>query len=204
MDPTRKPRAGEGLDPAALLPFLERAIPGLVGPLEVEQFPKGHSNLTYLLRAGDRELVLRRPPLGAKAIQSGHDMAREHTVLSHLHPVFPLAPRPLAFFPEASSPLGASFYVMERVPGVILRARPPEDVDLSPEVMRRVSMAFVDTLVALHAVDPNAAGLGELGKPEGYVRRQVDGWTQRYRKAQTDSLPQVEEVAGWLAAHCPA
>jgi aminoglycoside phosphotransferase (APT) family kinase protein len=200
-DAARAVRAGEELDTAALEGALAAKIPGLTGPLAVEQFPSGHSNLTYLLRMGGRELVLRRPPFGARAV-SGHDMGREMRVLSALHPVYPRAPRPLAFWGE-DSPLGVPFYVMERVRGVILRGS-RGDGRLSPEVMRGLSEGFVDALGELHAVDAAAAGLGDLGRGEGYAARQVSGWTQRYEKARTDEVPEIEAAARWLASNVPA
>jgi aminoglycoside phosphotransferase (APT) family kinase protein len=204
LDAARPIRAGDEIDLAGLQAFLTTALPGLQGPWSVEQFPKGHSNLTYLVRAADRELVLRRPPPGAKAIQSGHDMSREYRVLSRLNAVYPPAPRALVFCEEARSPLGAAFYVMERVPGVILRGSPPEGVDLSPATMQRVSEAFVDNLVRLHAVDVSGAGLSDLGHAEGYLKRQVDGWSQRYARAQTDENADMDSAARWLGGHIPA
>src|SRR6186997_1126607 len=139
--------------------------------LTIEQFPSGFSNLTYLIRAGDRELVLRRPPLGAK-IKTAHDMSREYRILSHLYPVYKKVPRPLVFCDDESV-LGAPFYVMERVTGIILRAKPPEGLDLQPSLMRQLSENFVQALAEIHAIDYVAAGLADLGKPEGYVTRQV-------------------------------
>src|SRR6266536_1818065 len=137
IDKPRPVREGEELDNARLLAYLGKHIPGLEGPLTVEQFPAGYSNLTYLLRTSDRELVLRRPPVGAK-IKTAHDMGREYPILSHLHPVYHKVPRPLVFCQDESV-LGCPFYVMERVNGVILRSRPPKGLDLSPEVMERLS-----------------------------------------------------------------
>lgn len=203
-DKARAVRAGEELDTAWLERFLAERVPGLAGPLVVEQFPGGLSNLTYLLRMGERELVLRRPPFGAKAIKAGHDMAREYRILSGLLPVWPKVPRPLVYCGEEESPMGAPFYVMERVKGVILRAKAPKGLELGPEVMRRLSEAFIDNLVDLHAVDWRASGLAEMGKPEGYLQRQVQGWTERYQKAKTDDIAEMERVAAWLAAHTPA
>jgi aminoglycoside phosphotransferase (APT) family kinase protein len=208
-DPTKPPidepravRAGEELPAAALAAWLAPRVPGLAPPLTVEQFPSGHSNLTYLLRAGDRELVLRRPPFGA-AIKTAHDMGREVRILSALAPVYPQAPRPLAACDDPGV-IGAPFYVMERVRGVILRGpRPQAAAGLGPGVMRRLSTALVDTLVELHAVDAAAVGLADLGRPEGYVARQVGGWTERYLRAKTDEVPEVEAAAAWLAAHLP-
>lgn len=202
QDPTRPVREGEELDVPWLERYLSEHVDGFAGPLTVEQFPAGHSNLTYLLSTPGREYVLRRPPFGAKAIKAGHDMGREFRVLSGLRPVFGRVPEPLVFCPEESSPMQAAFYVMERVPGIILRrTRPPAGIELTQERMRRLSEDFVDNLVELHAVDWRQAGLANLGRPEGYLGRQVSGWTERYAKARTDEIPEMEVTARWLAAN---
>jgi aminoglycoside phosphotransferase (APT) family kinase protein len=204
-DPIDRPaavRAGEELDPAALEAYLREALPEAAGPVHVEQFPRGFSNLTYLVRAGGREMVLRRPPHGAD-VRGGHDVEREFRVLAGLRPVYPRVPRPLALCADAAV-LGAPFYLMERVPGIILRHRPPEGVELGPERMRAVCLALVDTLVELHAIDPAAAGLAGLGRPRGYAARQVEGWTGRWLRARTDEIPELEEAAAWLARSVPA
>jgi aminoglycoside phosphotransferase (APT) family kinase protein len=146
-------------------------------------------------------MVLRRPPFGAN-IKSAHDMGREFKILSHLHPVYSQVPRPLLYCDDASV-IGAPFYLMERVKGIILRDEPPPGLALAPELMRDLSNAFVDNLAAIHAVDYRAAGLGELGKPIGYVARQVRGWTERYVNAKTDDILEMERVAAWLAEHLP-
>ena len=194
-------RPGEELDLERLEAYLKREITGLDGPLTVDQFGKGFSNLTYLIRVGERELVLRRPPFGAK-IKSAHDMGREYRILSHLIAVYPTLPRVLAYC-EDEAVLGAPFYVMERVQGVILRSKPPEGLALGHAQMRSLSEAFVDTMVAIHGADYTAAGLGDLGRPGGYIERQVTGWTGRYEKSKTDDIPEVERAAAWLAAHRP-
>ncbi len=205
IDEPRAVRASEALDEEALGAWLRASLPELSGPLVVEQFPSGHSNLTYMLRVGARELVLRRPPFGAK-IKSAHDMGREFKILTGLCGVTTKAPRPVAFC-EDEGVLGAPFYLMERVRGVILRgmrSNPglgPEG--LGPEVMRRLSEALVDNLVELHGVDLEAAGLADLGRPEGYVQRQIEGWTRRWESARTDEVPTIEAAAAWLAAHMP-
>ncbi len=197
-------REGQGIDAGALGDWLAKNLPELASSeVRVAQFGRGYSNLTYLVRVGERELVLRRAPPGVK-IKSAHDMGREHRILSALArvPGWTKTPRPLAACDDESV-LGSSFYVMERVRGVILRARTPEGLDLSPPVMRRVSEATIDTLAEIHSLDLRAAGLEGIGKPEGYVRRQVEGWTDRYRKAQTDDVPQLEELGRWLFANLP-
>lgn len=201
IDQPRTPRAGEELDVVKLAAFLRERLPDESGPLEVAQFPRGYSNLTYLLRLGQRELVLRRPPFGAR-IKSAHDMGREFRILSGLQRVHVQAPKPLVYC-EDESVLGAPFYLMERVTGVILRMQPPPGLTLTPELMRRLSESFIDNLVAIHAVDRGAAGLGELGRPEGYVGRQVEGWTKRYLNARTDDITEMEALAAWLHEHRP-
>jgi len=176
IDKARAVREGEGLDNARIRSYLFEQTAGLTGPLTIEQFPAGFSNLTYLLRTGDREFVLRRPPLGAK-IKTAHDMGREYKILSHLYPVYRKVPRPL-FFCEDESILGAPFYVMERVKGIILRAQKPTDFELSAELMRRLSITFIENLAEIHEVDYEAAGLGDLGQPVGYVASQIEGWAK--------------------------
>src|ERR1041385_40249 len=195
-------RSGEELPLEPLLNYLSTHLPELTGPLVVEQFPAGFSNLTYLLRFPDRELVLRRPPIGAK-IKTAHDMSREYRILSHLYPVYQKVPRPLLFC-EDESIIGAPFYVMERVKGIILRAKPPAGIALSPVLMRTLSETFVENLAEIHEIDYEAAGLGELGSPQGYVKRQVEGWTRRYYNARTDDVPAIERLAEWLEQNQPA
>ena len=202
LDQPQVTRTGEELDAGKLDAYLQQVLPELRGQLEIQQFPKGYSNLTYLLRIGGRELVLRRPPFGAK-IKTAHDMGREYRILSHLIAVYPKVPRPLAYC-EDESVLGAPFYLMERVSGIILRAKPPEGLDLTPALMGRISENFADNLAEIHSVDYVAAGLGELGKPEGYVTRQVEGWIKRYQNARTDDIPEMERIARWLVEHKPA
>ncbi len=201
IDPTRAVRPGEELDVSALERYVLAHVPGASAPVVVEQFPSGHSNLTYLLRAGDLELVLRRPPFGNR-VKTAHDMGREYTILSRIHAVYPPAPQPLAYC-EDPSVLGAPFYLMKRIRGIILRRKPPAGLALPPERVRALCESFVDNLAALHAVDYRAAGLGDLGKPEGYVERQVTGWTKRYRDARTDDIEAIDGIASWLAARIP-
>lgn len=194
-------RPGEELDLAKLESYLTAAIPGLCGPLTISQFPSGYSNLTYLLSTPGRELVLRRPPHGTKA-KSAHDMSREYRVLSALKPLFPYCPQVLAFCDDPAV-MGCQFYVMERIPGIIVRSKPPQGMDASPEVMAKLTARMMEVMAQLHAVDYKAAGLAELGKPEGYVRRQVEGWSKRYRDARTPDVPEGENVMAWLAAKMP-
>ena len=195
-------RPGEELDAARLGMYLPGVLPGLpAGPLEVRQFPSGYSNLTYLVRLGTRALILRRPPVGVE-IATAHDMGREYRILSHLHPVYDKAPRPLAFCDDPAV-LGAPFYIMERVQGVILRKGIPEGMVPGPELTARIADELVRTVAELHAVDFEAAGLGDLGRPEGYATRQIEGWTKRYRRAETDEVPEADKVAAWLRDAIP-
>ena len=199
-DAPKAVRTGEELDLAALTAFIEKEL-GAHGAITVEQFPGGHSNLTYLVHHGDREYVLRRPPFGAK-IKSAHDMGREVAVLSKLAPVYDRAPRVIANEPTGDI-LGAPFYLMQRRRGVILRRELPAELASDHARIRRICELLVDALVDLHAVDYTAAGLGDFGKPAGYIERQVSGWTERYTKSQTDDIPAITEVAAWLALHQP-
>ena len=190
----------EALDLERLTPYLQRAL-GCTEAVVVEQFPGGHSNLTYLVKLGERELVLRRPPFGAQ-IKTAHDMDREFAILSKLAPVYPRVPRPLLLCDDETV-LGARFYLMERVRGVVLRSRLPAGLEIDASLARRLSQAAVETLAELHALDIEATGLATLGHPEGYVRRQVEGWTKRYAAAVTDELPAMDRIATWLAANMP-
>lgn len=201
LDPSQSVRPGEELDLTALTAYLTDHLPGASGPLVVEQFPSGYSNLTYLLRLGAQELVLRRPPFGA-AIKSAHDMQREYTILARLQGVYPKAPRPLLYCDDAGV-IGASFYVMERVTGVILRPKMAPAMQPAPALMRQIAEALVDNLADLHAIDLAAANLHRFGKPDGYTQRQVEGWTRRYLAAKTDDIPEIEQAAAWLSAHLP-
>lgn len=197
IDATRAVRPGEELDARALARFLGW------DEVRVSQFPSGHSNLTYLVEGGGKQLVLRRPPFGAKSVgKTAHDMGREFRILSRLHAVYPPAPKPVAYS-EDTTILGAPFYVMERIAGVILRRDPPPGL-VPPETARALGEAFVDNLATLHGLDYRAAGLGDLGKPEGYVERQVRGWAERYRNARTDDIQNMEFLEKWLVAHMPA
>jgi aminoglycoside phosphotransferase (APT) family kinase protein len=194
-------RAGEELDLARLEPFLLSHFSGSKGPLRVEQYPSGHSNLTYLVKMDDREIVLRRPPFGSK-VKTAHDMGREYRVLSKLHSAYPAAPKALLFCDDLSI-LGAPFYLMEPIRGIIIRRDPPAGLPFSAETARSLSESFVDNLVRLHALDYAACGLGNLGKPQGYMERQVHGWVARYYGSQSHDIPEVARISAWLADHMP-
>jgi aminoglycoside phosphotransferase (APT) family kinase protein len=180
---------------------LRTHFPDTAAPLEVAQFPSGHSNLTYLLRLGDRELVLRRPPFGTK-VKSAHDMSREYRVLSKLHAAYPSAPEVL-LYSDDNSILGSPFYVMKPIHGIILRRSVPAGLNFTADVARRLSESFLDNLARLHGLDYSAIGLGDLGKPQGYLERQVRGWIERYRDSQTHELSEVEPISAWLMKNLP-
>ncbi len=201
IDRSQAVRDGEALDVPALEQYLREILPEQEGPVQVEQFPSGFSNLTYLIRVGGRGLVLRRPPFGNR-VKSAHDMGREHRVLSALARVWTMAPRPLAYCDDEAV-LGVPFYLMERVEGVILRGKAPPGVRLTPDRMKALSTELIDILAALHGIDAVAVGLGDLGRAEGYIGRQVQGWRDRYEKARTDDSPDLAPVAAWLDQHQP-
>ncbi len=200
-DSTAPVRPGEELPVDPLAAYLKQHLPDLSGALNLEQFPHGHSNLTYLIRMGAKEFVLRRAPLGNQ-VKGAHDMGREYRVLSKLCAVYPPAPRPFLYCDDATV-LDAPFYVMERRRGIVLRKSLPPGITIDPETAQRLCHCLVDNLAALHALDFKAAGLGDLGKPEGYVGRQVAGWIERFAKAQTDKLPEMGRLSKWLTDTMP-
>jgi aminoglycoside phosphotransferase (APT) family kinase protein len=204
MTDTQTVRATEQLDWPRLEEYLKAhlSIPGLdwSRPMEATQFPGGHSNLTYLVRLGGVELVVRRPPLGPVA-PTAHDMAREYRWLRAVHPVFPLAPRPYLLC-EDPGVVGSVFYVMERRRGLVVRHDEPPQL-ASADIRRRVSESLVDTLADLHWIDISAPELASLGKPAGFVERQVRGWTDRWQRSKIVDLPEMEALAAWLMARLP-
>ncbi|MEL7939991.1 phosphotransferase family protein [Pseudomonas delhiensis] len=201
-DQSTRIRQGEELDAAAIDPYLKAHIPGLQGEPKISQFPGGASNLTYLLEYPSHELVLRRPPFGRKA-KSAHDMGREYRILNQLNAGFPYCPKAYVHCTDESV-IGAEFYVMERVNGIILRADLPPELTLDEQQANTLCKNFIDRFVELHNVDYQACGLGDLGKPEGYVQRQIEGWSDRYEKALTPDAPSWEAVKAWLREKMPA
>ncbi|RRV05391.1 phosphotransferase family protein [Pseudomonas sp. v388] len=195
-------RAGEELDASLIDSYLKAHVGGLSGRPLISQFPGGASNLTYLIQYPERELVLRRPPFGHKA-RSAHDMGREFRILNGLKEAFPYCPRALVHCADESL-IGSPFYVMERLQGIILRSDLPPELQLDAPHTEALCKNFIDRLVELHQVDYQACGLGDLGRPEGYVQRQIQGWTERYDKAMTPDAPRWDKVKDWLALHMPA
>lgn len=200
-DDTIEVRPDERLDPARVAEYLYGKLPGSEQPLAIRQFGGGAANLTYLLDYGAHQYVLRRPPLGPVA-PSSHDMSREYRVLSVLHQAYPLAPRAWLFCddPEVA---GAPFFVMDRRRGVVVRQKLPEHYATFPDAPHQMSVALVDALADFHAVDYTALGLETLGKPDGFVQRQIEGWWRRWQKAKTEDLPVMGEVYRWLSENIP-
>jgi aminoglycoside phosphotransferase (APT) family kinase protein len=209
-DQAAQVRTGEELPIAPLAAYLFAELPdvrevfdqGANQEISVAQFVRGYSNLTYLIGVGERAFVLRRPPVGAN-IATAHDMGREVKVLTGLARVYDRVPRVLLHCQDEHV-IGAPFYVMELVRGVVLRADDPQRPPIAPDRMARLAHNVIDNLAAIHALDTTAAGLADLGRPAGYVMRQVQGWTKRYHAAQTTSLPDLEHALDWLAEHRPA
>ena len=201
-DQSTQVRPGEELDAEIIDAYLKAHMPGLSGTPAISQFPGGASNLTYLIRYPGQELVLRRPPFGDKA-RSAHDMGREYRILNQLNQGFPFCPKAYAHCTDASI-IGGEFYVMERVKGIILRSDLPPELGLDAPRAEALCKSFIDRLVQLHQVDYTACGLADLGKPEGYVRRQIEGWTARYIKALTPDAPRWDKVIAWLHEKMPA
>ena len=195
MDETAEVRSGEQLDAEALARYLSS------DDILIEQFPAGSSNLTYLIKLKSEEFVLRRPPFG-NTVKTAHDMRREFDVLSKLSAIYPPAPKPILFCDD-DSVIGCEFYLMERRHGLIIRGRSPEILSGSVELQRNVAESFIHNLSDLHALDYHAAGLGDLGRPEGYCRRQVEGWSKRYFAAKTDEHRDLEFAIGWLNDNIP-
>lgn len=202
LDTAAPPRSGEEIDAGKLAEFLAATFGPIGGPVEIEQFRKGHSNLTYLVRFDGRELVLRRPPFGSQ-VKTAHDMSREYTILSKLAGAYAPAPKPAAIC-EDESILGAKFYLMERIVGWVPRSKPPEGMEIAPETARACCRSFIENLAALHALDYRALGLDALHRPGWYAQRQVLGWADRYEKSKTDDVSSMVSTIDWLKERIPA
>jgi aminoglycoside phosphotransferase (APT) family kinase protein len=200
-------RSDERFDEARVAEYLRGRVPGSERAMTIRQFGGGHANLTYLVRFGEGadlvEYVLRRPPLGPVA-PGAHDMAREFRALSKLWQGFPKAPRAYVLC-EDESLIGAPFFVMERRHGVVVRGVIPESFGggQDADANRALSRVVVDVLAEFHGVDPEPIGLGGIGKPEGFLSRQVNGWAGRYERARTDDVPIAEDVRTWLIDNLP-
>ena len=198
----QKVRKGEELKEETLKQFLleNKIINDINSALNVVQFPGGYSNLTYAINVENKDYVLRRPPFGA--VKRGHDMGREYKVLSKLNPVFPKAPRTY-IYSENNEIIGAPFYIMEKVDGTIIRPNNVKHLNISENDFKSIANSWLETFVELHQVDYKSVGLEDLGKPEGYVERQVLNWGKQYIKAATDEIPNAEKVINWLEKNQP-
>ena len=200
-NPTIEVRQGEGLDADRLGAYLRNEMGDLGEGMAIAQYPSGKSNLTYLLTFTGRSLVLRRPPLGTKAI-TAHDMSREFNVLRALKPHYPWVPQ-VELYCSDESVLGTAFYLMERVAGRLLPREIPPAWNWSVQDHRRLCTAFWDRLIALHRLDYRQVNLGGLARPEGYARRQIEGWNRRFDRARTADAPEASDVMEWLARRIP-
>ena len=194
-------RPDEQLDRSRLEPWLRARLPEAAGPLAIRQFGGGHANLTYLLEFEAAEYVLRRPPLGPVA-PTAHDMAREHRVLARLGDALPLAPYSYALCTDPDV-LGVDFHVLERRHGIVIRRDLPPGLHDRPDLQRRIGEMIVDVLADLHRVDPDAVGLGDLGRPDGFVQRQLDGWRRRWHAAKDRDVDDVDRLLRWLDSGVP-
>jgi len=194
-------RDDERLDSSRLEPYLRERLPHTDGPLQVAQFGGGHANLTYLLSFGSQEYVLRRPPMGPIA-PSAHDMKREHKVQSSLYKAFPLAPRSFLYCDDTDI-IGSDFHVSERRPGFVIRGEMPDRFADDPSLNQRIGSMLIDTLADLHSIEPASVGLEDLGRPEGFVERQLGGWTKRWHAAKDKDLPEIDQVIPWLEDNLP-
>lgn len=195
-------RKGEDFEHDKVEIFLRRHIQQIPdAPMEVEQFPAGHSNLTYLIRFADWEAVLRRPPVGPIPPKA-HDMEREYRILSMIYNAFSLAPEPFVFSNDLSI-METPFYLMERIKGVVIDRSWPEGIDSSAETRRRLSESAVETMVHLHQVDWKEAGLETIGYPNGYLERLVTGWIHRYERLRPEEQPMVKDIIRCLTAKLP-
>lgn len=195
-------REGEELDLDCLRQYLEPVLGQAAATLEIKQFPGGFSNLTYLLSSGQDRWVLRRPPFGSK-VKSAHDMSREFKILSALQKVFPYGPVPVHFC-EDHDVLGCDFYLMSYIEGLVIRREYPSSLALSPDQIRQQLFNFFDVLSELHSVDLVEAGLDSFGRPEGYVKRQVEGWCRRWADAITPDTANCDATMQWLNDNMPA
>lgn len=195
-------RSGEELNIEALDRFLQRKMNDLPdGPLQIRQFSAGHSNLTYQLKKGEWEAVLRKPPLGPVAPKA-HDMEREFRILSELNSVFYPAPKPL-FFSADTEIVGSPFFIMERKHGFVFDTSIPEKITPSRELFENLSKEMVARLSQLHRIPYQETGLKDISKPEGFMERQVHGWISRYERAKTHDFEVFDSLKKWLINHIP-
>ncbi|MBM7691325.1 aminoglycoside phosphotransferase (APT) family kinase protein [Peribacillus deserti] len=196
-------RRSEELNIALLEQFLRERFADLPsGKLEIQQFAAGHSNLTYELKIGEWEAVLRKPPLGPLAPKA-HDMSREYQILSEVHPLFPAAPKPLLYW-EDKEITGSPFLVMERKHGIVIDSSFPEGISATPELCSRISHEMVNKLAELHSIPYKGTRLEEISRPDGFMERQVHGWIGRYERAKTSDIKGADKLTQWLIKKVPS
>lgn len=201
LDKAGKVRSGEELAIEPLRAWLDQHIGGLEGEMQVTQYSGGASNWTYALSFDNQSLILRRPPNGTKA-KGAHDMGREYRLQNSLKPVFDKVPTMLGYTDDESI-IGAEFYVMQKLEGIIPRREFPKGMSLSKEKARQLCEVALDELITLHSVDYEAANLQHIGKGAGYAERQISGWITRYEKARTWNVPKAKKVMQWLERKLP-
>lgn len=201
IDQPKTTRAEDVLDVNAVSAFVKAHYPNAFGALDIKQFPGGASNLTYQLNFDNVSLILRTSPKGTKA-KGAHDMAREFRIMERLKPSYNYVPEMIALCSDESV-IGREFYVMEKISGIIPRANLPKALTLSETEVNMLCRNVIDTLIELHKVDIQSTGLHELGKGLGYCQRQVDGWSERYKKAKTWNVPSCNYVIDYLKANVP-
>jgi aminoglycoside phosphotransferase (APT) family kinase protein len=201
IDQPTNVRIGEEIPVENLLGYLRENLPIDIANIEIFQFPGGHSNLTYLVKFGEAEYILRRPPIGAK-IKSAHDMGREYAILSSLEDIYSKIPKPILHC-EDESIIGSPFYLMTRVEGVVLRKSLPKGIELTEATMRELSTNFIDNLVDIHTLNIASTDLRDFGEPQGYVERQISGWIRRYKNAKTEENSQFQLITVWLNENTP-
>lgn len=201
IDQPRSVRKGEEIDAKVISEYLQKHIPELKGTAKIQQFKGGASNLTYQLDFEEQAYILRRPPLGTKA-KSAHNMEREHDIMNRLKPYYEGVPKMMHYSADESI-IGSEFYVMEKLVGFIPRANLPKGLNPPVSTIQSFCKAAVDKLIALHKVDYKEAGFESYYRGEGYVKRQVEGWSKRYKKAVTPDVPNYEYVMDWLQKEMP-
>jgi aminoglycoside phosphotransferase (APT) family kinase protein len=201
IDKAEEIRKGEELNIQALSTYLKSTLPDFNSGTQIKQFPGGFSNLTYLIKTKTQEYVLRKPPFGAK-IKSAHDMGREFRVLSLLEPVYDKIPKPIIYCKDETI-IGSPFYLMERIKGIILRNKIPKGLNLTREHFEKLSNKTIENLAILHDIELERSKLISLGKPKGYVKRQVEGWSQRYFRAETDDIRSMNFTTEWIEGNIP-
>ena len=196
-------RQDEQIDLHKLKNYLNELLKIDIDKINILQFSGGHANLTYLISFNNKEFVLRRPPLGPVA-PSSHDMAREHMVQHSLNKLFPLAPKSIHLC-EDDKIIGSKFHLIERKKGIVIRKEMRSELDGSRNKIRLLSFKMIDILAELHKLDPSQVGLGDFGRPDGFVLRQLNGWDDRWKKASEEKIKanRFNKLVTYLRSNIP-